>query len=97
MLDGPFIAVRGEYMQELSAMRYFMPLGDARGFLAPAVSAIMRRMGIPMMQIPVECWGSEEYEVHSGTPEMNLAVDKVNSFVSMTESELNMFLQKKRK
>ena len=96
MLDGPFIAVRGEYMQELSAMRYFMPLGDARGFLVPAVSAIMRRMGIPMMQIPVECWGSEEYEVHSGTPEMNLAVDKVNSFVSMTESELNMFLQKKR-
>ena len=97
MLDGPFIAVRGEFMQELSSMRYFMQLGDARGLLGPTVSAIMRRLGIPMMQIPVDCWASAEFEVRPGTPEMNLAIEKISRFVSMTESELNAFLQKRKR
>lgn len=96
MLDGPFIAVRGEFMQELDMLRFFMQFGDARGLMVPAVSAIMRRLGIKMMQIPVDCWCSEEYEVRTGTPEMNLAVDRISQFVSMSAAELNDALQKRR-
>jgi len=96
MLDGPFIAIRGEYLQELTSMRYFMQLGDARGLLAPTVSAIIRRHGIPMMQIPVDCWASAEFEVRPGTPEMNLAIERITRFVSLNEAELNAFLKKKK-
>lgn len=97
MLDGPFIAVRGEFMQELAALRYFYQLGDARGLLVPTVSTIMRRLGVPMMQIPVECWSSEEFEVHAGTPEMNLAIEKFTAFASLTPTELQNFLNKRKR
>ena len=96
MLDGPFIAIRGEHMQELRMMRYFMKLGDARGLLVPVVSAICRRLGIHMMQIPVDCWASEEFEVRPGTPEMNLAVELTSKFVSLTDTELNNFIKNRK-
>ena len=81
VMDGPFVALRGEYLGEIGYIDFFQQLGDQRGLLGPVVSGICRKFAIPMMQIPVESWGSMEYYVRPGTPEMNLAVERIANFV----------------
>lgn len=93
-LDGPFVAIRGDYMQELAKMPYFSILGDARGLMVPCISAICRKYGIKMMQIPVECWGSIEFEVRPGTPEMNLGVERIKKFVDLSDSKIKKLSNK---
>lgn len=88
VMDGPFVALRGEYMSELQYINYFQQLGDQRGLLGPVVSAICMKFGIPMMQIPVESWGSMEYIVRPGTPEMNLAIERIATFVERPLDDL---------
>lgn len=90
MLDGPFVAIRGEYMRELDAMSFFQCMGDQRGFLGPIVSAICRKYGIPMMQVPVDSWSSLEFEARPGTPEMNLCLERIAKFLSATDRNLGL-------
>ena len=95
VMDGPFVAVRGEYMEDLKMLAYFRRLGDLRGAIGPVVSAICRKYGIPMMCIPVDSWGPIEYTVTPGTPEMNLLVEMTDRFVSTPDSELLVSLTRK--
>lgn len=81
VMDGPFVAIRGEYLSELGFIDFFQQLGDQRGLLGPVISGICRKFGIPMMQIPVESWASMEYFVRPDTPEMNLGVERIANFV----------------
>ena len=81
VMDGPFVALRGEYLPDLRYIKFFRQLGDQRGLLGPVISGICRKFGIPMMQIPVESWSSVEYAVRPNTPEMNLAVERISYFV----------------
>lgn len=81
VMDGPFVAIRGEYLAELGYISFFQQLGDQRGLLGPVVSGICRKFGIPMMQVSVESWSSIEYFVRPNTPEMNLAVERIANFV----------------
>lgn len=80
VMDGPFVALRGEFIRDIKYIKFFQQLGDQRGLLGPVMSAICRKLGIRMLQIPVECWGSMGYEVQPGTPEMNLAIDRITTF-----------------
>lgn len=81
VMDGPFVALRGEYLTELAYIDFFQQLGDQRGLLGPVISGICRKCGIPMMQVSVESWASMEYFVRPNTPEMNLAVERIANFV----------------
>lgn len=81
VMDGPFVAIRGIYLNELEYIDFFQQLGDQRGLLGPVMSAICRKFAIPMMQIPVECWGAMEYMVRPKTPEMNLGIDRIATFM----------------
>ena len=81
VMDGPFVALRGEYLRELGYISFFQQLGDQRGLLGPSVSALCLKFSIPMMQIPVESWGSLEYVVRPRTPEMNLGVERIANFI----------------
>lgn len=81
VMDGPFVAIRGEHLAELEYIDFFQQLGDQRGLLGPVVSGICRKFGIPMMQVPVESWSSLEYFVRPNTPEMNLGIERIANFV----------------
>jgi hypothetical protein len=81
VMDGPFVALRGEYLRELGYISFFQQLGDQRGLLGPSVSALCLKFSIPMMQISVESWGSLEYVVRPRTPEMNLGVERIANFI----------------
>ena len=81
VMDGPFVALRGEHLPELDFINFFQQLGDQRGLLGPVISGICRKFGIPMMQIPVESWSSLEYFVRPNTPEMNLGIERIANFV----------------
>ena len=81
VMDGPFVAIRGEYIQELEYIGFFQQLGDQRGLLGPVMSGICRKFSIPMMQVPIESWSSLEYFVRPNTPEMNLGIERIANFV----------------
>lgn len=88
VMDGPFVAFRGEFMREIGYVSFFQQLGDQRGLLGPVMSGICRKFSIPMMQIPVESWCSLEFEVRPNTPEMNLGVERIANFIKKPLGEL---------
>ena len=87
-MDGPFVAIRGDFIRELENMRFFQQLGDQRGLLGPVLSGICRKTGVPMMQIPVDSWAGMEYYVRPGTTEMNLAIDRIATFESKAMEDI---------
>lgn len=83
VLDGPFIAVRGLYSDILSDLRQFSPMidGDSGQTLMSAViSLILGRLGLPMMQIPVDCSMCREQPIKVGTLEWNRLEDLLIKF-----------------
>ena len=80
VLDGPFVAVRGEYLEEIREIEFFRPVGDYRGFIGPCLSALFRRFGMPMAQIPVDCWCPAEQVHLPGTPEWATAMEYIERF-----------------
>lgn len=88
VMDGPFVAIRGDFIRELENMRFFQQLGDQRGLLGPVLSGICRKTGVPMMQIPVDSWAGMEYYVRPGTTEMNLAIDRIATFESKAMEDI---------
>ena len=87
-LAGPFVALRGEYANEMRDIGFFRSLGDTRGLIAPTVSIICARFGVKMAQIPVDCWGLMEYEPADGSPEVNYAVEEYNAFIDIKMDDL---------
>lgn len=87
-MDGPFVAVRGEYMAELDALSNFQQMGDARGFLVPIMSGICMKYGIRMGVVPVDSWGVLEYAPKDGTPEMNLCIERVKWFRTTPDKKI---------
>lgn len=80
VLDGPFVAVRGEYLEEIREVEFFRPVGDYRGFIGPCLSAVFRRFGMPMAQIPVDCWCPAEQVHLPGSREWANAMDYIEKF-----------------
>ena len=55
VLDGPFVAIRGGYLRMLLDFNKLYRFGDGRGCVPYVISMIMRRMGVKMCQIEVDC------------------------------------------
>ena len=62
VLDGPFVAVRGGYLKLLCELKNFSVLGDGRSFVPFAISMIMRRLGVKMLQIEVDSMRCSDFE-----------------------------------
>lgn len=80
IMDGPFVAIRGEYLQTFRQITFFNKLGDCRGAIGPILSAICKANGISMMQIPVDCWCSKEYEYNHDSLEWHKIEDAILDF-----------------
>jgi hypothetical protein len=88
VLDGPFVAVRGEMLDKLKEIHYFNVLGECRSAMGPIVSAICRRYKLGMMQVPVSSACSAEYAIPFDTPKWHEIEDRIISYVSATEQAI---------
>lgn len=87
VLDGPFIAVRGIYGDVLGDLRQFSPLveGDVgQRMVAAVVSIVLSRMGLKLMQIPVDCSMCSDQPIKPGTLEWNRIEDLLIKFYRHT-------------
>ena len=83
VIDGPFLALRGEYGDILSHLDKFADLYDGDcgpHILNAAVSLILHRLGYKMMQISVDCSMCSEQALKPGTLEWNRVEDALISF-----------------
>ena len=55
VIDGPFVAIRGGYLRMLLDFNKLYRFGDGRGCVPYVISMIMRRVGVKMCQIEVDC------------------------------------------
>jgi hypothetical protein len=54
VLDGPFVAIRGGYINYLIRFHKLFFFGDGRGCVPYAVSMLMHRLGVKVQQIEVD-------------------------------------------
>ena len=88
VLDGPFVAIRGEMLDKFKEIHYFNSLGECRSTMGPIVSAICRRYRMGMMQIPVSSACSAEYIVSTDSPRWHEIEDRIITYVSATEQAI---------
>ena len=88
VLDGPFVAVRGEMLDKLKEIHYFNVLGECRSAMGAIVSAICRRYGLGMMQVPVSSSCSDEYSISFDTVRWHEIEDRILTYVSATEQAI---------
>ena len=84
VLDGPFVAIRGEMVDKIKEIHYFNDLGECRSSMGPIVSAVCRRYRLGMMQIPVSSSCSAEYSVPTNSPRWHEIEDRIITYVSAT-------------
>lgn len=82
VLDGPFVAVRGECMDILSDMDFFGGLGESRSMIGPIVSAICRRRAVKMASVPVNSVSCADYVLPVHSLEWNQIMDKIATYAS---------------
>lgn len=88
VLDGPFVAVRGEMLDKLKEIHYFNVLGECRGAMGPIVSAICRRYRLGMMQVPVSSSCAAGYAIPFDSPKWHEIEDRIINYVSATEQAI---------
>ena len=88
VLDGPFVAVRGEMLDKLKEIHYFNVLGECRSAMGPIVSAVCRRYRLGMMQVPVSSSCAAEYLVSFDSPKWHEIEDRIINYVSATEQAI---------
>lgn len=88
VLDGPFVAVRGEMLDKLKEIHYFNVLGECRGAMGPIVSAICRRYRLGMMQVPVSSSCAAGYVIPFSSPKWHEIEDRIINYVSATEQAI---------
>lgn len=88
VLDGPFVAVRGEMLDKLKEIHYFNVLGECRGAMGPIVSAICRRYRLGMMQVPVSSLCAAGYVISFNSPKWHEIEDRIINYVSATEQAI---------
>lgn len=88
VLDGPFVAVRGEMLDKLKEIHYFNVLGECRGAMGPIVSAICRRYRLGMMQVPVSSSCATGYVIPFSSPKWHEIEDRIINYVSATEQAI---------
>lgn len=71
VLDGPFIAIRGGYLPMLKSFGKLYRFGDGRGCIPYVISMLMRRIGVKMMQMEVDCSWCSDVNVPYTTLEWN--------------------------
>ena len=89
VLDGPFVAVRGEMLDKLKEIHYFNVLGECRSAMGPIISAICRRYRLGMMQIPVSSSCAAEYAVSFDSPRWHEIEERINNYVSASEQAIS--------
>ena len=82
VLDGPFVAVRGGYLKMIAELNRFYVLGDGRSYVPYAVSMIMKRLGVKMLQIEVDSLGCTDFDPEHYTLEWNKAERMLISFAN---------------
>ena len=82
VLDGPFVAVRGGYLKMIAELKKFYVLGDGRSYVPYAVSMIMRRLGVKMLQIEVDSLGCTDFDPAAQSLEWNKAERMLISFAN---------------
>jgi hypothetical protein len=88
VLDGPFVAVRGEMLDKLKEIHYFNVLGECRSAMGPIISAVCRRYRLGMMQVPVSSSCSGDYMVSYDSPKWHEIEDRIISYVAATEQAI---------
>jgi hypothetical protein len=88
VLDGPFVAIRGEMLDKFKEIHYFNKLGECRSSMGPIVSAVCRRYSLGMMQIPVSSACSSEYTVSFDTPKWHEIEDTIISYITASEEAI---------
>ena len=88
VLDGPFVAVRGEMLDKLKEIHYFNVLGECRSAMGPIISAVCRRYRLGMMQVPVSSSCSADYMVSYDSPKWHEIEDRIISYVAATEQAI---------
>lgn len=74
IIDGPFIAVRGKYLGLLKNFDRFYILGEGgHSYVNTVISMMFKRLGVKLMQIPVECSKCSVYDVPVGSLAWNKA------------------------
>ena len=77
VMGGPFVAIRGEYLNAFRGITHFNALGDCRAAIGPILSAICTVKGISMMQIPVDCGCASDYEYRPDSVEWHRVEDSI--------------------
>jgi hypothetical protein len=83
VIDGPFIAVRGIYGDILAELRQFSPLwqGDTgQRLMAAVISLVLGRMGLKLMQLPIDCSMCRQQPVMPGSLDWNRIEDTLIKF-----------------
>lgn len=88
VLDGPFVAVRGEMLDKLKEIHYFNVLGECRSAMGPIISAICRKYRLGMMQVPVSSSCAADYTVPFDSPKWHEIEDRIINYVSATEQAI---------
>jgi hypothetical protein len=88
VLDGPFVAVRGEMLDKLKEIHYFNVLGECRSAMGPIVSAVCRRYSMGMMQIPVSSSCAADYTISVDSPKWHEIEDRINNYVLASEDAI---------
>lgn len=86
VLDGPFVAVRGECLDNMREILYFNELGECRSMVGPIISAICRRHKLKMMQVSVSSSECASYRVPIDSPKWHQLEDVVKKYENATEA-----------
>lgn len=89
VLDGPFVAVRGECLDKLREIHYFNRLGECRSALGPIISAICRRHHLKMMQIPVSSSECADYDIPVDSPKWHELEEVIKKYENATEAGIS--------
>lgn len=82
VLDGPFVAVRGGYLKMIAELKKFHVLGDGRSYVPYAISMIMKRLGVKMLQIEVDSLGCTDFDPETRGLDWNRAERMLISFAN---------------
>ena len=92
VLDGPYVAVRGGYLNCLRDFSKLYTLGDGRGCVPYVVSMMMHRLGVKVMQIEVDSSWCRDVNFPFTQMEWNLLEPKLIKIgkLLIPDDELNL-------
>lgn len=80
VLDGPFVAIRGGFLPILPDLNNFSVLGDGRSYVPYAVSMIMKRLAVKMLQVEIDSSMCADFSTDTNTIDWNAAENMLITF-----------------